>query len=328
MFHRVIPVILSTLLLAGAAVAADDLIIESGKEGQNPDKYQELTGSWMDSRVPANHTKSAAAGCTEQGKCTTRKTIFAKTTTDTVHSASARFLPGFTAPGHYFVYVTWPRGASARDVTYKIKSAKGDDAVVLSQDGYGVLGGTNSSQWHLLGEYDFSAGADQYVDLVIGANTKPLPGQPGQAYADAMRFTQTKLGGEQAKASKAPVVASSVTKAANPGTLVWASDLRSAQATAKAEKKCVLLFVASSSGDISRSYEEMILNDAKTRTLLASRFLLVRMDYERDFDAANELGIYKGGQVRVYSPDGVQVSQLREKLSPDEFCKQLQTGIK
>lgn len=185
-----------TLGLAGGACGAD-IIVESRPEGQNHANYQEIQGKWINSQTPPEASKSSAPGLTPAAQCGTRKYLFqpeGKTATP-VQPAVARFFPRLQSPGHYHVYVTWPKGANVQPVTYRIKHAAGVDEKQVMQDGQGGAGGAgNANRWIPLGDYDFAPGDDQYVELSIGPNAGPVARHlAGQVYADAVRFAEKPL---------------------------------------------------------------------------------------------------------------------------------------
>jgi hypothetical protein len=181
-------VVALTLCLTSAVLAAQaqDIIIEAGR-GQNSDHYREISGAW-ESGDAGRGDKSSVAGLTRT--CDARKLKVPAPNT-----AEARFYPRFTAPGHYCVYITWPRTANAKNVTMLVRHA--DTQVnrngVQNGTGYRITG--TASQWIFLGEYDFAGGEDEYVALrAEAANTQPNePTKPGCVVADAVRFTQTPL---------------------------------------------------------------------------------------------------------------------------------------
>ncbi len=181
----------------GAAGTVDKVIIEAGTDGINRDHYKEITGKWIDSRTPPNAAKSAASGLTEQGKIGSRKAMFGAlgdSATDT-ETASARFYPKFGTAGHYHVYVTWPHGGNANPVNYVVHHAGGEATRTFAQDGYGLRAGASSADsWIDLGDYDFTTGEDQYVEIQLNAGARPSQNKvSGQVYADAVCFSATPL---------------------------------------------------------------------------------------------------------------------------------------
>jgi hypothetical protein len=125
-----------------AAACGESIIVESRPCGMRHDQYSEPIGKWLDSNNPAQTAKSSAPGLTPQGSCGSRKiTLPATPPADTkAILGSARFAPKLSAPGKYFVYVTFSRAGNATPVTYLIKHAKGEDKKQISQDGWGGVG--------------------------------------------------------------------------------------------------------------------------------------------------------------------------------------------
>lgn len=174
---------LITVVACAATAWPQDLIIESRAQGQNSDKYKELKGSWTDSNT-LGYAKSTAPGLTPGEKCGSRKVIV-----PSQEAGQARFSPGFAANGHYHVYVTWPKAANAAGVVYTVKHAKGEEKKTLNQNGWGFTEPSNAGKWVFIGDFDFDAGAEQYVDFIIEPSVKPADSnQLGQAYADAVMF--------------------------------------------------------------------------------------------------------------------------------------------
>jgi hypothetical protein len=182
------------LLATGFAQApptGDKLIIESLKTG-NSERYLELEGTWTESWA-----KSFAPGVTPKGQMASRKCVFSSNKAGvqaTPGSAAARFLPKLSSPGHYYVYVTWPDWGNAQPVSYTIKHARGEEQRLLRQNGFAKTEAANSSRWILLGDFDFPAGQDAYVELRIDAQARPVfADELGQVYADAVCFSKSPL---------------------------------------------------------------------------------------------------------------------------------------
>lgn len=180
-----------------ASGTGERLIIEAGADGLNHKQYKEISGKWIDSRIPAEAAKSAASGLTAQGKGISRKSVFSDPGRDHVATvpAIARFYPKFESEGHYNVYVTWPRGGNARPVEYVVRHAGGEAKRTFAQDGYGLPGAAAmADSWISLGDYDFVPGDDNYVEIQLnpGAHASQSKAS-GQVYADAVCFSPTAL---------------------------------------------------------------------------------------------------------------------------------------
>ncbi len=324
------------MLVGVAAVPAQDIIIETQKEGQNYDHYEEIEGKWMDSRTPPATAKSGAPGCTDRNKCGTRKYMFsAGTPTEpdpkgNPEPAAARFYPRFSAPGHYYVYATWPRAANATPVKYIVKHAKGTDTKELSQDGWGEgTGISNSNTWVLLGDYDFAAGNDQYVELRVDQNVRPVsPKNYGQVYADAVRFSSKPLEetGQAALATVTPSAgaATPVQQAAPSlvGQLKWYENIQDAQREAASSNKRILLFFYAPGTARSQEIEKS-LNSPEVVPILAKSYVLVRMNFVENQKTAYALGAYRAGVINVYDAQGMGLFQITDRLTPPELAEKL-----
>lgn len=168
-----------------------DFVIESRRDGMNNERYREIEGVWIDSNTPARTAKSSAPGCSPM-QIGSRKSVFSTPGEAAASNPSAAvlFLPLFSAPGHYYVYTTWPKAANAAPVYYTIRHANGDTRKIIPQDGPGVRSSSNANSWISLGDYDFNNGPDQFVEIRIKSDARPMaPNDYGQVFADTVRFT-------------------------------------------------------------------------------------------------------------------------------------------
>lgn len=321
----------SVIFLAAPALA-EDIIVESRREGQNYDRYKEVEGAWMDSQTPPAVAKSSASGLTDPTKCGSRKFLFSGQNGDIPPLAAARFSPMLAAPGHYYVYATWPRAANVAPVTYTVKHAKGEDKKVLSQNGRGIDGNANS--WHLLGDYDFTPSPDQYVEVRIGQDAKRVDASNyGQVYSDAVRFSSQPISDSQA--GQTTSAAASQPSSANPqlpglpnlisdsAPLKWCEDVGAAQSLATQENKKILVLFYSPQSATSKYYEEEVLPAAVVKPLLKSGFVLARISFVDNMDLAYKLGVFKAGMINIYNPQGRALDQISERLTPSEFAERL-----
>lgn len=330
------------LLLLAAPVFAEDIIVESRKEGQNNDRYEEIEGTWMDSQTPPTVAKSSAPGLTDPNKCGARKVLFSGPSGEVPPLGAARFRPKLTAPGHYYVYTTWSRGANCTPVNYTIKHAKGEDKKVLTQDGWSANG--NGNMWHLLGDYDFAAGDDQYVELRIGPDAKRTDAKNyGQVYSDAVRFSSSPLTetmGAQlvpglSDASAAPPASMPSTMGAPPATgtalptladttpLKWYEDIGSGQSLAVQENKKILVLFFSPQNPVSKYYEDEAFNDATVKNLVRNSFVLVKVNFVENTELAYKLGVFKAGTINIYNSQGRPLDQITDRLQPAELAAKL-----
>jgi len=316
---------------------AQDIIIETQKEGQNFDHYEEIEGKWMDSKVPAATAKSRAPGLTDGNKCGSRKYLFSSGTPDQPDPkgnpvpAAARFYPRFSKPGHYYVYATWPRAANATPVKYIVKHAKGTDTKELTQDGWGgtETGISNANTWVLIGDYDFAGGNDEYVELRVDESVRPVsPKNYGQVYADAVRFSSKPLEdpGQGALATVTPSPGGATpTPAAPPttvGQLKWYESIPDAQKAAMGTNKRILLFFYSPTSERSQQLEKNLAADP-VRSILEKSYVLARLNFLENTKVAYSLGVFKAGVINVYDSQGNAVMQISERLSPAELAEKL-----
>lgn len=96
-------------------------------------------------------------------------------------NSTFKWLPSLSVSQAYSVYAWWTFHQNRSDsVPYSIKHDGGLDTIEVNQHDINL-----ASQWSLLGTYQFTAGASQYVEL---------SSENGQASADAVRFVP--IGGE------------------------------------------------------------------------------------------------------------------------------------
>ena len=316
---------------------AQDIIIETQKEGQNVDHYEEIEGKWMDSKVPAATAKSRAPGLTDGNKCGSRKYWFSSGTPDQPDPkgnpvpTAARFYPRFSKPGHYYVYATWPRAANATPVKYIVKHAKGTDTKELTQDGWGdnETGISYANTWVLIGEYDFAGGNDEYVELRVDESVRPVsPKNYGQIYADAVRFSSKPLKdpGQGALATVTPSAGGATPSPAvaptTVGQLKWYESIPHAQEAAMGTNKRILLFFYSPTSERSQQLEKNLAADP-VRPILEKSYVLARLNFLENTKVAYSLGVFKAGVINVYDSQGNAVMQISERLSSAELAEKL-----
>lgn len=327
---------------------SQDLIIESRPEGKNNDKYNEPVGRWLDSNTPAQTAKSGAPDLTPQGQAGTRKLTIPLTPSNDPKEivGSARFTPKFSEPGHYHVYVTWPKAANATPVNYVIKHAKGEEVRSLAQDGWGALGPSNAGVWIKLGEFDFNAGDDQYVELQATGATGQADGRTAaQVMADAVRFsTQPVTDSISARAGPAPTPSAAQLTASAPAPsavatsaqapsaapqvadntpLTWDDNIQAAQTTAASSGKRIFVFFYSPENERSRNYDGKVFQDPRVKQLLRSKFIPVRINIDENRSLASNLQVFRAGTINIYDKDGNGLAQYTETLDAEELANRL-----
>jgi hypothetical protein len=328
------------IFLATAAVScAQDLVIESSKDGQNNGKYKEIAGPWLTSQIPPISAKSSAPGLTDANKCGSRKYLFSDGSPTTpkkggnAQPAAVRFSPGFAAAGHYHVYVTWPRAANAGPVNFVIKHAKGTETKTFNQDGWGSSGESNANKWISLGDYDFSAGEDQYVELKTEASVEaPSPKNFGQVYADSVRFSSQPL--QQTGTAPLPTVAPPDGTTSLPPPLTvpgstaelspmkWYDSIGTGQQAASQSGKRILVFFYAPESAGSKHFEQLFENNS-IKGIINSQYVLVRINFIEQTKLAYNLGVYKAGTINLYDAQGNAIRQITDRLTPNEFTANL-----
>jgi hypothetical protein len=336
-------------LTEGVAAGADpepepskpDIIVESRPEGLNFQQYREVEGKWINSGDALGHGKSKAPGLSDATQVGTRKTLCTNLMHPTENRpedspAAARFLPLVDVPSRYHVYVTWPREANARPVTYVIKHAKGETTKTMDQDGWGKgPGGANGNVWIPLGDYDFKPGEDQYVEVRdTGADVKVIDEiNICQVYADAARFTRKPLQ-DDGSVRRAPALAAATfaTPRSTPRTqqpagparpIEWTSDLRRAQETAASQNRKILVFFSAAESATSKHFESRVFTDPGVNSTIRSQYVPVRIDFDSNADLAYQLHIFKAGTIVIYSSAGQPLKKITDRLSPSEMMTEL-----
>lgn len=338
-----------------ATPAVTDLVIEARKEGKNNDKYKEISGTWTNSGDAQGHGKSRAPGLSDATAVGTRKVLCGADAKPEKRSevSVARFTPDFPTPGHYYVYVTWPREANASTVTYNVKSASGEDKKIFAQDGWGAGGTSNGDMWIELGDYDFKPGQDQYVEVVAeGDKLNALDKRNRcQVYSDAVRFTTQKIEDKGSpsignmKATTAPSMAAPSETAAPARTMIpagtpppliptestgaaggpiqWAPDIQSAQDLAKTTNKKILIFFYTPESSTSSYFEKTIFEDPAVKSLINSQYVAVRVNFAENNNIAYALQVFKSGTVMTYDSTGRHLKKIDERVTPQQFVAEL-----
>jgi hypothetical protein len=328
--------------LTGGIATAQDQIIESRVEGQNYDRYREVAGSWIDSRLPHDTAKSAADDLSPQAQVGARKHVFSQPNGPAMGvPAAVRFAPKFDAPGKYWVYTTWPRSANAAPVTYTIRHANGEDKKLLAQAGWG--GGdfgavSNANYWIPLGEYEFRDTGDNYVELSVGKDTRPTdPTNTGQVYADAVRFTQKPLskgvwtGGAEISGNTgggdlrptSPVQSTPAASGPRGPEIAWMDDLAAAQLRAGEQNRRVLVFFTSPDSSVAKHFEDQIFANARVRAILNERYVCAKVDFSKSAAMAYKLQVFRAGVVNVYNSNGSPMAQFLDRVSAEDFAAKL-----
>jgi hypothetical protein len=226
-----------------------DLVVEaSARGGQNRSHVRIISGRWLDNPASSQY-KSTAPWLTSRDDASTTACIFYQPliAMETSSPAVARFLPLAGRPVRYHVYVTWPSEANATPVHYRIRHADGDTTLALVQDGLGIAGESNANAWVALGEYEFLPGEDQFVELSVGEEVRPLtPFRFGQANADAVLFAAGKLdiaAREPDLARDAPPEPAAGAMPAGPAQPDWSTEYETASERARAEGRVLVAYV-------------------------------------------------------------------------------------
>lgn len=348
--------LLGALLMVSADAWSLDLVIESRSQGKNNSRYKEMEGTWADSQNPPYRAKSSAPGLTDQTACGSRKFLFAGEASAQMPPAAARFMPQFASPGHYYVYVTWPSGASATPVTYTVKHAKGESKVTLTQDGWGDLsGGSNANSWISLGDFDFNAGDAQYVEVRVDPGVSAVGSHYGQVYADACRFSTEAIDG--AAAASGPVAGSPVhvvqtpypsrsdpapaTGYSSPASypspsfsspaaasgpsiqaalfdLKWYEDVQEGFKAAQQAGKNIMIFFYTPESASSRAYDQLFQNGS-IKSVLVQKYVVIKVNFLQNTDLGYKLGAFKGGTINIYNSSGTGLDQITDELTAAEL---------
>lgn len=246
-----------------------DTIIESCAQGLNHELYAELEGPWIDTAGAPDVAKSRAPGLTPGRLCGGRSAAVLPGPTPDNEPATVWFSPGLVEPAHLQVYVTWPRIANVTPVLVTVRHDSGVSTRTLTQDGRSTSSG-NADRWNLIGEYSFTAGPDQYVELHIDSSAVPASKIfAGEFAVDAIRFSSRALRDDERAIGGARGSATSATVAAAPG-----ADLASARAAAADSGRNLLVLYTGAAN--TSSALEAFCSDHSNRAILDSGFVFVK----------------------------------------------------
>jgi serine/threonine protein kinase len=185
---------LSLDLWAGYPLRPADVVVDSANGGQNHEFFSRK-GNWQVS--DSQHAdRSRARGLTADSKL---DSVLMNYFTPLLRynssgSGQAHFAVPPRAQGTRWVYVTWPRLASASVVHYTVQHSGGVTSVALVQDGHGLQGPSNGDLWTPLGEFRFTGAANEGVFVDAGDDAAPLESQShGRVYVDAALYAAQPL---------------------------------------------------------------------------------------------------------------------------------------
>lgn len=346
-----------TAMLAGS-VYSEDIIIEAYHDGINNNMYKDK-GAWGDSHNPTRPSKSTASGCSSYEQIGSRKYQFAQIGQTLVlnKQLTARWTPVITKAGKYNVYVTWPQGANAGPVNYVVKHAGGENKIALEQNGGVEV--KNADVWIPLGSYDFKAGADQYVELQVAGCRSLQRDRMGQVFADAARFSTEPVpdaatlemaavgrtaaalaakaaekAGDRAdagapagtQASAIPQIPAATPQPTPPPvafSAAWLNSIPAGVSAATAANKPLLVFYYAKESNLSKHFEFQVFSDPAVKDLIQRNFVLVRVNFEDDTEAAARLGVFRGGSVLIVTANGQTLKLVKDMATPESFITRL-----
>jgi len=350
MLRRRLALLALTLTTCSVALA-EDIVIESRREGKNYDKYSEGAGRWQDSNTPPETAKSGAPDLTPQGQCGSRKLLMPNPNSGDAKQivASAKWSPKLAQPGHYHVYITFSKAGNVTPANYVVKHAKGEETISMAMDGWGGSGPANSNRWISLGDYDFNAGDDQFVELRIGGDAgAAYGGTPAQAMADGALFSTeakpdalprptgaaapqtvnvpapTPAAGAASTQAAPPPAAAAPPQVPDAGPLNWETDIRAAQQAASGSGKKIFAFFYSPGNERSRNYDGKVFTDPKVKQVLKQKFVLARINIDENRALASNLQVFRAGTINIYDDKGLGVTQITETLDAGELASRLE----
>jgi hypothetical protein len=222
-----------------------------------------------------------------------------------------------------------------------VKHAKGEAKVTLDQNGWtlaevGANPSCNSNQWVLIGDFDFSKGEDQYIELQAEPEVKRLvKNHASQVFADAVRFSSRKLTDEEANIRKdaAPTAAAAMgsagtmmtpTSAAvrDSGGLSWYNSIKEAQAAATRSGRKILLFFYLA-GSVNTTHYDRVFADPAVSGILAGKYELCRLNFTENAKTASILRVYRAGVINIYDSVGGFIEQISDPLEPKDLAAKL-----
>jgi hypothetical protein len=306
-------------------------------------RYGEISGSWADS-LSTGRYKSAVPGAAAPPRAITRTFEFYQpyVSVPTTSPAVARFHPRLAAPEKRHVYITWPPQANADPVYLTVRHAHGETTVPLMMDGFGYAGAANSDRWISLGEYEFAAGGDQFVQIAAGEDVRPVGlNQFGAVCADAVCFSPTPLDTPFFMLDISDVRTTGIAGPAPGGfvradpPLPWEPTPYAAIDRAQRENRplCMLFWYPTPAGivhPLSQSREyclRRLLSHPAIAEILRTQFVLASVDMSHFPDIANRFKDGTGGTcILLCAPDATVRDRMAIGIlppSPVEFASRL-----
>ncbi|MBX7244768.1 MAG: protein kinase [Candidatus Sumerlaeaceae bacterium] len=311
-------------------------------ETSGPRRYREIAGEWRTVRDGATRSFGTFLDPFRSRDARVmrfygpfEKKIFAPL------PARARFYPNLTTSGHYTVYTIWPSNGNAWPVNYHIHHAGGETSVSLVYDGFGIEGPPNSNLWTPLGEYQFLAGSENYVEVEVPANVKPLTwARQGDVIPDAMLFAARPLTVKTGTPRLAPPSLPSTVTEDNgtvPAQLLFENSLEEAIRRAGTAKLGIVAMVYHPASAMfihplneNRNYvDNRLFNNNITVPILQKDYVVARISLMEHPETVKKLGAPDATtSLFILGPDGSVRKMLTGKellISPPEFREMLES---
>lgn len=178
--HSTASLTVAGLMICGTLGWAETVLIETGPEGQNRDRYSEPTGTWQ-----ADVASSGAPGLTENASSRVLSAA------EGALSGSARFETMLEEGGDYHIDLAATTSANARSITVLLVGTDGESTTKIDF----VPGAAGKpGEWMRLGTVEVAAGGSASLTITADSSLGPVSdSEPLQLGIAAARFTNEEL---------------------------------------------------------------------------------------------------------------------------------------
>ena len=103
----------------------------------------------------------------------------------------------------------------------------------------------------------------------------------------------------------------------------WRTDIASVIGEAGSSRKKILVFFHSPGAGTSEHIRATILSDLRVVSVVNERMVPLQINVNEQSALAAQLGVFRGGVVGIYGPDGVALKRFTSVSSPEAFLSSL-----
>jgi hypothetical protein len=108
-----------------------------------------------------------------------------------------------------------------------------------------------------------------------------------------------------------------------PKSLNWQTDLSTALAEAKRDKKKILVFFNAPDAEPSKYAESHVFSDPAVISEVSGLYVPLMVNLTTQRELATRLGVFRGGVVGLYNPDGSAIKQITTVRSRTDFLTEI-----